>query len=66
MNPVKKLLTWLRGPVDPEAIAEAQRMGDDRDLIRISQTGMPGATPGAPPIMPPTPDVLHPGEDRNR
>jgi hypothetical protein len=65
MNPFKKLASWLRGPaMDPEAAAEGRRLREDRDLIRISQTGMPGSTPGAPPaVVPPTPDVLHPGRE---
>lgn len=53
MNPVKKLMSWLRGPTDPESVAEAQRLEEERDMIKISQTGLPGAAPGAPPIVPP-------------
>ena len=53
MNPVKKVLAWLRPPVDPAAEAEAQRMRLERETIRTSQlTG--------PPNVPPTPDVLDP------
>ena len=59
MNPVKKLMSWLRGPSDPESAAEGQRLREDRDTIRGSQnTGM---TPfGSPTNVPPTPDVLDP------
>jgi hypothetical protein len=67
MNPVKKLLSWLRGPSDPEAATEAQRLREERDMIKISQTGLPGSAPGAAPgTLPPTPDVLHPGDDSHR
>lgn len=62
MNPVKKLMSWLRGPSDPELRAEAQRLREDRDTIRISQnTGM--SQFGLPTNLPPTPDVLHPGSE---
>jgi hypothetical protein len=65
MNSVKKLMSWLRGPSDPEAVAEARRLREDRNTIRISQnTGM--SQFGFPTNLPPTPDVLDPGsEDRH-
>jgi hypothetical protein len=65
MNPVMKLMSWLRGPSDPESRAEAQRLREDRDTIRISQNTGP-STFGFPTNVPPTPDVLDPGsEDSN-
>ena len=65
MNPVEKLVSWLRGPGDPEARADAQRLRDDLDTIRISQnTGASGF--GFPSNVPPTPDVLDPGRDDSR
>jgi hypothetical protein len=68
MNPVKKLLSWLRGrPSDPESAAEGRRLREARDMIKISQTGLPGSAPGAPPgTVPPMPDVLHPGREDRR
>ncbi|HYZ20386.1 MAG TPA: hypothetical protein VE615_12630 [Gaiellaceae bacterium] len=63
MNPLKKLLSWLRRPPDPERAAEAQRLQEERDTIKISQTGLPGSAPGAPPIVTPTPDMLDPRRD---
>lgn len=61
MNGVKKLMSWLRGPTDPESIAEAQRLSEDRDTIRISQN-IPMSQMGGPTNLPPTSDVLHPGK----
>ena len=63
MNPVKKLMSWWRGPTDPESVAEtaeAQRMGVRRDTIRISQNTAV-RMPTAPADLLPTPDVLDPG-----
>jgi hypothetical protein len=71
MNPVKKLMSWLRGPTDPESLAstaEAQRLAARRDTIRTSQN-TPATQSGNPnPILAaPTPDVLDPeGEDSHR
>jgi hypothetical protein len=65
MNPFKKLRSWFRGPTDPEAIAEAQRLSDDRDTIRISQN-IPMSQIGSPTNLAPTSDVLHPGEDSRK
>ena len=57
MNPLKKVLAWLRPPMDPESEAEAQRMRLERETIRTSQlTG--------PPNVPPTPDILDPHSRR--
>jgi hypothetical protein len=61
MNPVKKLLSWWRGPTDPDAAAEAQRLRADRDTIRISQNTSATQSGNPNPILAaPTPDVLHP------
>jgi hypothetical protein len=64
MNPVKKLMSWWRGPIDSESVAaaaEAQRLRAASDTIRISQN-TPATQSGNPnPILAaPTPDVLHP------
>jgi hypothetical protein len=65
MNPVKKLMSWLRGPSDPESRAEARRLSEDRDTIKISQnTGTSGF--GFPTNLPPTPDMLDPGSEDSR
>jgi hypothetical protein len=65
MNPVKKVMSWLRGPSDPESEAEARRLGEDRDTIRISQNTATSQF-GIPSNVPPTPDLLDPGsEDRH-
>jgi hypothetical protein len=65
MNPVKKLMSWLRGPSDSESRAEAQRLREDRDTIRISQNTGTSAL-GVPTNVPPTPDVLDPGSEDSR
>jgi hypothetical protein len=62
MNPVKTVMAWLRGPSDPESRAEARRLREDRDTIRISQDTGP-STFGFPTNVPPTPDVLDPGSE---
>jgi len=64
MNPVKRLMSWLRGAYDPESVSEAetQRLREDRDTIRISQN-TPGPQFGTPTNLPPTPDVLDPGSE---
>jgi hypothetical protein len=62
MNPVKKLMSWLRGPSDPESVAEGQRLRADRDTIRISQN-TPTSQLGVPTNMAPTPGVLDPGSE---
>jgi hypothetical protein len=65
MNPVKTLLAWFRKPAadDPETAAEAQRLRDDRETIRGSQTMVGQMGPGIANVTP-TPDVLHPERDR--
>jgi hypothetical protein len=65
MNPVKKFMSWLRAPSDPESAAEAKRLREDRDTIRISQN-IPMSQLGGPTNLPPTPDVLHPGSKDSR
>ena len=65
MNPVKKLISWWRGPTDPESLArdaETRRHQADSDTIRISQN-IPGKGAGGSLLSAPTPDVLHPGRD---
>ena len=66
MNPVTKLMSWVRGPTsDPESRAEARRLREDRDTIRISQNTGSSAF-GVPTNVPPTPDVLDPGAEDSR
>jgi hypothetical protein len=65
MNPFKKLMSLLRGPTDQVSLAEAQRLSAERDMIRISQN-TPSTQLGSPTNVPPTSDVLHPGEDGQR
>lgn len=68
MNPVKKLVSWWRGPADPETLAreaEEQRLPEDQQTIRISQ-GMTGKATGASLLSAPTPDVLHPGDEASK
>lgn len=65
MNPVKKLMSWWRGPTDPETLAreaEEQRLLADRQTIRISQ-GVVGK--GTSLVSAPTPDVLHPESEES-
>jgi hypothetical protein len=57
VNPLKKILAWLRPPVDAESQAEAERMRLKRETIRTSQLS-------GPPNIPPTPDVLDPNSRR--
>jgi hypothetical protein len=67
MNPVKKLMSWWRGPTDPETLAreaEEQRLAEDQQTIRVSQ-GMTGKATSASLLSAPTPDVLHPGSDES-
>jgi hypothetical protein len=70
MNPVKKLMSWVRGPGDPESVAkarqsvaEAQRLREDRATIRISQNTGPSELVGIQTNLAPTPDVLDPGSE---
>jgi hypothetical protein len=63
MNPVKKVISWLRAPAaDSKTAAEAQRLRDDRETIRGSQDWV-SLGPGAANVSP-TPDVLHPEDER--
>jgi hypothetical protein len=62
MNPVRKLMSWLRGPSDAESAAEAHRLAEERDMIRISQNTATSQL-GIPSNMPPTRDVLEPGSE---
>ena len=65
MNPVKKLMSWWRGPTDPETLAsdEAQRLdAARRQTIRISQNTA-AKQAGSSLLSAPTPDVLDPGGD---
>ena len=57
MNPLKKVLTWLRPPLDAESEAEVERMRVERETIRTSQLS-------GPPNVPPTPGVLDPKSRR--
>jgi hypothetical protein len=62
MNPVKKLVSWWRGPTDPETI-EAQRLQEaSRQTIRISQNATAKQT-GSSLLSAPTPDLLEPGRE---
>jgi hypothetical protein len=65
MNPFKKLMSLLRGHTDPESVAEAaeaERLREERDTIRVSQN-TPTSQLGVPTNMPPTRDVLDPGSE---
>jgi hypothetical protein len=65
MNPVKKLMSWWRGPTDPETLSqdEAQRLdAARRQTIRISQNPMARQT-GSSLLSAPTPDLLDPGTE---
>jgi len=67
VNPVKKLMSWWRGPTDPETLAseaENQRLGSRSQTIRASQNTVEQT--GSSLLSAPTPDVLDPGsEDRH-
>jgi hypothetical protein len=68
MNPVKKLISWWRGPTDPETVAsqaEAQRLQARRQTIRISQNTAAKQT-GSSLLAAPTPDLLDPGSEDSR
>jgi hypothetical protein len=68
MNPVKKLMTWWRGPTDPDTLAseaETERELARRQTIRISQNTTAKQT-GSSLLSAPTPDLLDPdGRDRH-
>ncbi|HSB38487.1 MAG TPA: hypothetical protein VLD13_05305 [Gaiellaceae bacterium] len=63
MNPLKKLMSWWRGPTDPETAAsevEAQRLDRARrQTIRISQNTA-AKQAGSSLLSAPTPDLLDP------
>ena len=66
MRALRKIIDRLRTPADAdrETVAEAQRLRDDRETIRGSQ-GMTGGVSGAGlSSVTPTPDVLHPKQER--
>jgi hypothetical protein len=69
MNLAKKLMSWWRGPSDPETLAseaETQRQEARRETIKISQ-GFVGKQTGASLLSAPTPDLLDPHrEDSHR
>jgi hypothetical protein len=68
VNPVKKLLSWWRGPLDPETLAsdEAQRLdAARRQTIRISQNTA-AKQAGSSLLSAPTPDLLEPGSEHSR
>jgi len=65
MNPVKKLMSWWRGPTDPETLvleAEKQRLQSQSQTIRISQNTAAKQT-GSSLLSAPTPEVLDPGSE---
>jgi len=65
MNPLKKVMSWWRGPIDPESVAAtagAQHLGVNRDTIRLSQHFV-SAAPTSPASLLPTPEVLDPGRE---
>jgi hypothetical protein len=65
MNPMKKLMSWWRGPTDPQTLSEieAQRLdAAHRQTIRISQN-IPGKGAGGSLLSAPTPDLLDPGRE---
>jgi hypothetical protein len=62
MNPLNKLISWWRGPTDPETLAseaEAQRVQGSRQTIKHSQASV-GKQAGGSLVAAPTPDVLDP------
>jgi len=68
MNPLKKLMSWWRGPTDPDSVAataDAQHLSVNRETIKISQNTV-GRYPLASPGLLPTPDVLDPGSEDSR
>jgi hypothetical protein len=69
MNLVKKLMSWWRGPTDPETLAseaERQRLEARRETIKVSQS-LPAKQTGASLLSAPTPDLLDPeSEDSHR
>jgi hypothetical protein len=66
-NPLRKIIDWARSPVsdaDRETLAKARSLRDDNETIRGSQ-GLTSAMSGSgQSYVTPTPDVLHPEQDR--
>jgi hypothetical protein len=60
MSVYRKVRNWFKAaPADPEAVAEAKRLEQDKITVRLSQTGrQPYAG------IPPTPDVLDADRER--
>jgi hypothetical protein len=60
MRLLQKIRSWFKSaPADPEAVAEAKQLEQDKITVRLSQTGrQPYAG------IPPTPDVLDPDRER--
>jgi hypothetical protein len=57
---LQKLRSWLKsGPEDAAAMAEAQRLEEDKLTVRFSQWGRQPYS-----NIPPTPDVLDPERER--
>ena len=68
MNPLKRLMSWWRGPTDTETLeseAESQRLQTSRDTIKISQNAAAKGTSGSL-IDAPTPYMLDPGHEESR
>jgi hypothetical protein len=63
MNPLKRLMSWWRGPIDP-ASAESRRLQADRQTIRISQNTV-AKQGGSSLLSAPTPDLLDPGSEES-
>jgi hypothetical protein len=67
MNPLKKLMSWWRGPTDPETLAsqaETQRLQARTQTIRISQNTV-AKQAGSSLLSVPTPNVLDPGSEES-
>jgi hypothetical protein len=66
MNPVMKIIAWLRRPATdagPKNVAEAQRLHDAQEMIRGSQSLAGGQMGPSLASVPPTRDVLDPDDD---
>ena len=59
MSILSKVKSWFRPSGSPESKAEAERIRNQRETIKVSQGGayLPTGESGA---MPPTPDVTDP------
>jgi len=65
MNPLRKLLSWWRGPTDSDTLAseaESRRVQAGRQTIKHSQANV-GKQAGGSLIAAPTPDVLDPKDE---